>query len=204
MKEKLISDIVAIEWSMFSATQNIGGQASCQRDKRGFETMRASQFENWDSESLELYYADLLKAESQGLNLPTLKYAYMMEHTDPEGFKAMAHLLPPVDGEKKALVEALVGKTLSWCMDFARRWPHVAAAGRSISSSSDSLYNTSVETYSRGEFSTYGVATLRALLKHYEELEAQGINLHEKVVERELCAQGARSLEHAESIFACR
>lgn len=204
MDKALIKDMIDMEWEMFSATQNIGGQASCQRDKRSFDIMRRAQFENWDDESLRHYYDDLRQAKAEGLNLPTLKYAYMMESTDPETYGRIASALPVIDDEKRRLVEKLVEQTIVWCEEFAASWPNIAAAGRSIRSSADSLYNTSVETYSRGEFSSYGTATLRSLLRHYERLRHEGVNLHERVVEQELRAQGAESLAAAEKIMARR
>ena len=204
MRNKMLEEILAIEWGMFTATENVGGQASCQRNPKGFEIMRLSQFENWDDASIESYLGDLRRARERDENLLTLKYAYMMESTDPEGYRAIAHRLPPLSAEKKALVEQLVERTMLWCREFAQRWPSVAAAGRSLESSSDSIYNTSVETYSRGEFSTYGEDTLKALLAHYNSLAERGINLHEKVVEGEMIRQGAPSLEKAEEILSRR
>ncbi len=204
MNTAMIAEMVDMEWKMFSATRNVGGQASCQRDKRSFEIMRASQFEAWDEDSLESYCADLRSAEKAGLNLPTLKYAYMMESTDPAAYARIVHSLPPVSTEKREMVEALVAQTVAWCEDFASRWPAVAAAGRSIRSSTDSICNTSVETYSRGEFSSYSMETLSCLRRHYDRLKAEGVNLHERIVERELRLQGAESLDDAERIMMRR
>ena len=203
MKE-LFEQIIRKEWLMFSATQNIGGQASCQQDPAGFEIMRFSQFSAWDEESLRSYLDDLERAEKAGENLLAMKYAYMMESTDPAYFEKIKASLPTVEGEKKTLVDALTGKTLAWCREFASRYPHVAKAGRPIEKSSDSLFTTSVETYSRGEFSTYGVETLRSLLRRYESLEAEGVNLHERVVERDMQLMGVESLEKAEEILKNR
>ena len=203
MKE-LIEKIVEKEWLMFSATQNIGGTASCQQRPDQFAIMRSSQFSAWNAESLESYLRDIEKAEKAGENLVTLKYAYMMESTDPASYAAIAHKLPQVEAEKKALVEELTALTLAWCKDFAKRYPHVAAAGRPIESSADALYVTSVETYSRGEFSSYSAETLTLLLAHYKALAAEGINVHEKVVGEEMRLVGAESLEIAESILSRR
>ena len=204
MNKELIEKMVELEWEMFSATQNEGGQASCQRDKRSFVIMRSSQFAYWDDASLRSYHADLLDAKAAGMNLPTLKYAYMMESTDPAAYARIASALPALSDEKREMVEKLVAQTIVWCEEFAARWPNVASCGRSIRSSTDSVYNTSVETYSRGEFSSYGMETLRCLLRHYESMEADGVNLHEKIVEREVMAQGATSLEAAEKMMARR
>lgn len=204
MKAELIEKIVAIEWDMFHNTQNVGGQASCQRDESGFQIMRSSQFVNWDKESLGLYLEDLRRAVENGDNLVTLKYAYMMRSTDPAMYSSIAHRLPEISEEKSGLVEALVAQTMLWCDEFAESYPNVCAAGRSLRSSSDSVFNTSVETYSRGEFSSYSCETLRALLRHYERMAAQGMNLHEKVAESEMLMMGLESLAAAEKALSRR
>lgn len=95
MKE-LFEQIIRKEWLMFSATQNIGGQASCQQDPTGFEIMRFSQFSAWDEESLRSYLDDLERAEKAGENLLAMKYAYMMESTDPAYFEKIKASLPTV------------------------------------------------------------------------------------------------------------
>jgi len=200
----IIKTIVDKEWEMFSSTQNIGGQASCQQNKAQFEIMRSAQFDNWDAETLAAYLEDLEEAEKAGWNLPTLKYAYMMESTDPAGYAAIAHQLPVHDGEKLQLVEELCRITMDWCEDFARKWPGVALAGRPLYKAADSCFATSVETYSRGEFLSYGNRTLRSLLRHYEDMRAKGINLHERIVESEMRKLGLEGLEAAENFMRKR
>lgn len=195
---KLIENIIDIEWEMFYSTQNVGGQASCQQDKTKFVAMRKAQFLGWDMESLGCYFADLQQAESVGENLVTLKYAYMMKSTDPMGYKAIEERLPRISSEKEKIVDELVGITVAWCEKFALRYPKIASMGRALRSSEDSLFSTSVETYSRGELSSYGMSTLLALKKHYESLEEKGINLHEQTVEREMLLVGAGSLAEIE------
>ena len=56
---ELITRILDIEWNMFTTVNNEGGRAACQDDRLTFEVMRRSQFEAWDRDSLESYYADL-------------------------------------------------------------------------------------------------------------------------------------------------
>ncbi len=201
---QLQNEIVDIEWEMFHTTENIGGQASCQQNRAQFELMRTSQFLGWDDESMRLYLEDLKRARANGENLITYKYAYMMESTDPEGYARIVDSLPPISLEKKELVESLVTITVDWCEDFAERYPHVAAAGRAIRSSSDSLWSTSVETYNRGENSSYSIDTLRALLRHFERMKSEGVNLHERIVASEMRLMGIESLDEAENIMSRR
>ena len=61
------------------------------------------------------------------------------------------------------------------------------------------MFNTSVETYSRGEFSSYGMDTLRSLVRHYEVLAAEGKNLHKMVAASEMRMLGYESMDAAEA-----
>lgn len=196
--EKLITDIIDIEWEMFYSTRNVGGQASCQQDKSRFVIMRKAQFLGWNEESLQCYRTDLRQAESAGENLVTLKYAYMMKNTDPAGYKTIEERLPKLSNEKKGIVEELVAFTVAWCEEFALRYPRIASKGRPLKSTEDSLFSTSVETYSRGELSSYGLSTLLALKKHYTSLKEKKINLHEQTVEREMLLMGIGALADIE------
>ena len=98
------------------------------------------------------------------------------------------------------MVDELVDITVGWCDEFAEHWPGVASMGRPLRKSGDSPFATSVETYSRGEFLSYGEETLRRLLKHYRAMAARGVNLHERIVESEMRLMGIESLEHAEKL----
>ena len=93
-KNKLIDNIVLLEWKQFQATQNEGGRASCQDDFETFNIMRQSQYLAWYDDVTESYYNDLLTAESKPWNLVTEKYARMMESTAPEEYKNLADKLP--------------------------------------------------------------------------------------------------------------
>ena len=202
--EELLKEIIQREWEMFHNTQSIGGPAWCQNEPEQFAIQRRSQFLGWDEATLRAWLEDLKAAEAEGANLFAFKYAYMMESTDPLGYLALADKLPPVDEEKSALVEELVGQTISWCEAFAEKYPHIAAWGRPLRSESDSPFDTSVETYSRGEFKTYGLETLRLLCARFRVLAAEGRNIHEETVAREMALQGKGSLQEVEDWLKSR
>ena len=202
--EELLQEIVALEWEMFHGTQSVGGPAACQNDQRQFSVQRRSQFLGWDEAALRSWLEDLKAAEREGENLFAYKYAYMMESTDPAGFEQLRELLPAVDEEKRTLVEALVAQTVTWCEAFQKAYPRIAAHGRPIRSESDGPYVTSVETYARGEFSTYGTETLRLLHARYLVLAQEGRNLHEETVALEFALQGQGELADAEARLAGR
>lgn len=198
IKELLIDQIIADEWEMFQRTQNEGGQASCQRDPEQFDVMRRSQFESWNEECLQCYYGDLENARLSGGNLLTLKYAYMMESTNPEGYQAIADTLPEISEERMELVNYLTEQTVKWCEEFAEEYPNLSGCGRPIYRTMDTPWDTSVETYSRGEFMTYGKETLEALREYFQMLIAEGRNLHREVIEKEFSQYGFDSLAQVE------
>ena len=202
--EELLREIIEREWEMFHSTRSIGGPAACQNNPEQFGVQRRSQFLGWDEATLRAWLEDLRAAEQAGVNLIACKYAYMMESTDPLRYLELSDKLPPVSEEKKALVEKLGGQTLAWCDAFAARYPHIASQGRPLRSDGDGPFDTSVETYSRGEFSSYGMETLRLLSARYAALAAVGRNLHEETVAHELELQGLGSLERVEGILASR
>ncbi len=121
-----------------------------------------------------------------------------MKSTDPVGYKTIEERLPKLSPEKEKIVEELVAYTIAWCREFALRYPKIASKGRALRSAEDSLFSTSVETYSRGELSSYGMSTLLALKNHYASLKEKGINLHEQTVEREMLLMGAGALDDIE------
>jgi len=198
MSDKLEA-ILEIECEMFSTTQNEGGKASCQENREQFTVMRSAQFSVWDEASLESYLDDLRSARSDGRNLMTEKYAYMMESTAPEEFERIRHLLPPVSAEKEALVASLVRQTVEWAEEYQRKYPKLASLGRPIHKSSDSPWVTSAETYHRGELLTYSERTLKHLDRLYRENAAQGRNLYEDVIRETAYLAGYESLEEAEN-----
>ncbi len=202
--EELLEEIIAREWEMFHSTLSIGGPAWCQNEPEQFAIQRRSQFLGWDEATLRAWLEDLKAAQAAGENLFAYKYAYMMESTDPAGFASMKDRLPPVDGEKRALVEELVGQTLAWCEAFQEQYPHIAERGRPLRSESDGPFDTSVETYSRGEFSTYGVKTLRLLCARFRALAQEGRNIHAETVALEFSQQGFGDLETMEEFLANR
>ena len=199
MKNELINQIIAMEWEMFQQTQNVGGRAWCQDDYKQFDGNRRAQFENWDEKTLQLYLGDLQEAESAGQNPVTLKYAYMMETTAPAEYLLLKDRLPEISEEKRALIDHLAEMTASWCEEFAAAYPNLGRHGRPARSESDAPGITSVQTYCRGELSTYSLETLKSLSEVYERFEKEHTNLFEKSVESEMKFVWNKSLKEIES-----
>ena len=199
MKEQLIEKIVELEWQQFQKVQNEGGRASCQDNRPTFNIMRTSQFLVWKMEILESYYQDLQDAESKGWNLLTEKYARMMESTAPVQYEQLKERLPKRSERRLEQQERMIKKVVSWEAAFAKQYPRIAGTGRVLHTYEDTPYSTSVETYARGELSTYSDHTVELLEKMYDELERRGDNLSILVTEQMVKLYGYQSLEDAEN-----
>lgn len=197
-------EIVALEWEQFQNVSNIGGRASCQEDWNDFSIMRESQFDAWPENLLYSYYCDLSKARDEGRNLLTEKYAYMMKSTMPKRFSYLAPELPPVTKEKETLIDQIVEIQTKWSVDFALKYPHVAGKGRAIHADTDTAYATSVETYTRGEMSSYSIRTLRIYLDYMQQLQRENRNLVYEIRNNTVRALGYADVEAAEATMVYR
>lgn len=196
--KRLADEITQMEWQQFQKVNNQGGRASCQNRPGTFGVMRKSQFYAWDQPVLESYRADLAEAEQSGWNLLTEKYARMMEHTAPEEYEALKNRLPRRDPARLALQELLVALMMDWTKETASEFPAVMGMGRSLSSKEDGAWDTSSETYLRGELGTYSDRTLdryaAMLLRRMKEKR----NPVRETLEYTAAFYGYSSLEEAE------
>ena len=197
-REALIDEVIEREWEQFQYVQNKGGRASCQDDHETFVIMRKSQFMNWTQELLESYRQDLIEAEAAHWNLLTEKYARMMESTAPERYAELADMLPKRSKERIQMQEEMIARQIRWEEDFAAKFPGVASTGRVIHTSEDTPWDTSIETYARGEISTYSDRTVGLLKKLYDQMAIDQENLSEKTLRNMTALYGYESLEEAE------
>lgn len=195
----IIADaIVEYEWAAFDKTQNAGGRANCQDDWQTFSIMRRSQYYSWPMELLQTVYADFVEADKNGRNVISEKYGYMMESTFPGEFEKIKSLLPPVDEDKKEIIENIVSIQVAMMEDFAEKYPHLAGNARSIHTSEDTPYLTSYETYLRGELKTYHPDSLSMYGRFVAILAANGENIAKKTMNMTAFLYGYESLEKAE------
>ena len=195
----LIERIVELEWKQFDRVKNEGGRADCQNNWNTFSLMRKSQYLTWETELLDSYYQDLTEAERIGRNLITEKYARMMESTAPERYAEFKEQLPVLSDERIAIQEEIIRIQVSWMEEFAKKYPKMAGNARSIHSYEDTAYDTSYETYLRGELSTYSEQTfvlygrfITKLLKEKKNLAYETMNYTAKLY-------GYSSVEDAEN-----
>ncbi len=200
MGRELVRKIVEEEWEMFSGVNAGGQRASCQEDPATFYIMRSSQASSWPEELQESYYRDLLAAKETGRNLLTEKYARMMESTDPAAFERIRGRLPAVDDETLSRIEEIIQVHLRWKVETFRKYPRLTAHGRSFYTRDDTRFNTSFETYLRGELRTYSPETIRLYHAMVREMEAEGENLEQKYLLQTVIQYGYDSLEQAEEL----
>ncbi|MBO4390543.1 MAG: DUF4125 family protein [Lachnospiraceae bacterium] len=197
-RSKLIASIVKIEWEMFDKVKNEGGRADCQNNWNTFSVMRESQYRTWPDELLASYHNDLLEALATGRNLITEKYARMMESTAPERFLELKDQLPVLDERRIAISEEIIRIQVGWMEDFAEKYPQMAGNARTIHTSDDTPYDTSYETYLRGELSTYSKETLALYGRFIISLTQEGKNLAYLIMTQTALLYGYQSVEDAE------
>ena len=203
-KKDIVDEIVKREWEQFQHTQNVGGRASCQDNFPVLYVMRTSQAMAWSEEMAASWLADLKHADAIDRNLVTEKYARMMRFTVPEEYAAFESQLPKLEKGVEELARELTDMSVKWAEETAKKYPHVCGRGRSLHSSEDTPWNTSLESYSIGELETYSLATLKLFKTYYDEKLARGENLYEEIEENTAKLMGYESLAKAEESMAAR
>lgn len=197
--QNLAEEITKLEWQQFQLTQNEGGRANCQEDWQTFHIMRMSQFLTWPLDLQESYKKDLERADSNGRNLITEKYARMMESTAPEIFeRTIKPYIKPISEPRKSEQEKIILTQVKWADDFRNRYTHLGLAMRVLKTSEDTEENTSFETYLRGELSTYSAETFAKYKAFIEDLTAKNLNLTQMIITNTVHMYGYDSLEAAD------
>lgn len=197
-KQSLIDELVMLEWTAFDQVKNQGGRADCQDDFGTFSIMRKSQYMTWTEEMLVSYISDFKEANEKGWNLITEKYGRMMKSTTPKEYEKIKDQLPYLSKEKEAMIEEIVKIQVSWMEEFAEQYPKVAGTARVIHTSEDTPFDTSYETYLRGEISTYSDETLGLYGRNIVSLFKKGENLAKNTMEHTAHLYGYASLEELE------
>lgn len=194
----IIQKIVELEWKQFDKVKNEGGRADCQDNFETFDIMRKSQYMTWNEELLLSYYNDLVAAENKGWNLITEKYARMMKSTAPEKYADLEKNLPVLSDERIAIQEEIIKIQVAWMEEFAKTFPKMAGNARIIHTYEDTPYNTSYETYLRGELGTYSETTFVLYGRFITGLMQEQKNLALETMNNTAGLYGYKSLEDAE------
>ena len=197
-RDEIIDEIIKIEFEAFDKVQNKDGRAGCQDDWPTFSVMRKSQYMTWTDEMLKTLLKLWKDNSARGWNMITEKYARMMESTAPDEYKELEPNLPVRSLETRAIVDQIVDIQVGWMEEFAKEYPKLAGDARDITSVSDSLNNTSYETYLRGELLTYSEELIKMYGEFIVKLFQDGKNLAKMTIENTVHLEGYESLEEAE------
>lgn len=196
--EELVEDIARLEFEAFDKVHNEGGRASCQNDWFTFSIMRKSQYLTWNRAMLLQYLYDFHREYYRGHNLIEEKYGRMMESTAPEKYEEIKDHFPRLTEEKRSIIEQICGLQVKWMEEFAAEYPALADNARSIHTSEDNPFNTSYETYLRGELGTYSDKMLELYGRYIVSYAREGRNLARDIMGNSVKMYGYRNIEEAE------
>ena len=148
---EIIEKIINIEWNLFTKVSNIGKRSYCQDKRDTFIISRKAYFSIYNS--------------SKGISLPTQKYGYMMKYTNYEYFKTIESSLLPVTKEKQNLIDLIMLICDAWLLEISNM--DIYKGDRKLFSDSDTDKSTSVQTYLRGEYTSYSINTLNKILIYF-------------------------------------
>lgn len=195
---ELVEDIAKLEFEAFDKVHNEGGRASCQNDWFTFSIMRKSQYQTWDRTMLMQYLYDFHREYERGHNLIEEKYGRMMESTAPEKYEEIKDHFPQLTEEKQNIIQQICGMQVGWMEEFAGEYPALADNARSIHTAEDNPFDTSYETYLRGELGTYSDKMLELYGRYIVTYARGGKNLAHDIMLNNVKMYGYGSLEEAE------
>ena len=196
--EELADEIARLEFEAFDKVKNEGGRASCQNDWPTFSIMRKSQYLTWNRTMLLQYLFDFRREYARGHNLIEEKYGRMMESTAPERYEQIKEHFPELTEEKKAIIQQICSMQVGWMEEFAREYPALADNARAIHSYEDNPFDTSYETYLRGELGTYSDKMLELYGRYIVEYARSGKNPARDIMGHSVRMYGYGSIEEAE------
>lgn len=197
-QEELTNYIAKMEFQAFDLVKNEGGRASCQDDWETFYIMRYSQYILWTRPMLTQYVIDFKRNMAKGWNPIMEKYGRMEQSTAPEQWERIKDQFPVIPEQKKAIMEEIIRLQVAWMEEFAAAYPNLAGQARTIHTADDTPYDTSYETYLRGELSTYGDNMLKLYGQYIVAHVQNGENLAEQIMEGTVKQYGYASLAAAE------
>lgn len=189
--------IAKAEFEAFDKVHNEGGRASCQNNWPTFKVMRMSQYKTWDEGMLLQYLADFQISYSKGRNMIEEKYARMMASTAPDQYAKFADKLPAISEEKHMIMEAIIRLQVQWMEEFAAQYPGLADNARLIHTSEDTPFDTSYETYLRGELGTYSDKMLELYGRYIVSYAQAGSNVAREIMWNTIQFYGYKSFEEA-------
>jgi len=191
--------IAKAEFEAFDKVQNEGGRAGCQNNWPTFKVMRMSQYMTWTEDMLLQYLYEFKVNYANGRNMIEEKYARMMESTAPLEYAKFADQLPPISAEKRTIIEQVIELQVRWMEEFAAAYPNLAEDARRIHTAQDLPYDTSYETYLRGELGTYSDRMLEMYGRYIVAHAQANKNVAREIMENTVHFYGYQDLEAANS-----
>ena len=195
--EELVEKIARMEFEAFDKVKNEGGRAECQDDWTTFHIMRASQYTTWTDEMLIQYAVDFSLAIERGWNPIMEKYGRMEESTTPDEWDKIKDQFPLIPPEKQQIMEEIIKIQVEWMEAFAKEYPGLASHARRIHTSEDMPWDTSYETYLRGEIGTYSDKMLKLYGQFIVGIVKDGDNLAYRIMNETIHMYGYTSFEEA-------
>jgi hypothetical protein len=186
-KEIILEQVLTCEMAMFLAVPT-EEPCSCKERPESFLLNRRVQFLVWSAEALESYREDLVRAEAEGRNLMTYKYARMDD------------VLPCENADP--LIDDIARQQMEWQEALFKKYPRFMKGARPLDQSHDTDRTTSFETYLRAELETFSPATLSLLYQDIQGKKTRGINMSEEVYGHLLEAKGLPPLPELEKRLA--
>lgn len=184
-KERLLQEILDREWGMFQKV-NSAAPASCQSSPDSFRKIRGSIFQLWPTELMAAYVVELCKAEWEGRNLLTEKYA------------RMDNLIPPLNANP--VIDEIVAIEEEWQEEIQHKYPGLYA--RSCRSTDPTGDGRSFSVYLRCELETYGDLALEIYSDWVETARRAGMNYSLTMLNDLILGSGFKSLDEAEAFWA--
>ncbi len=158
---EIIDKIIAIELQMFLAVPS-DGQGNCQDNPQAFSLHRRAQFSIWSEAALVSFYQDLVGAQNEGVNLMTIKYAFIQG------------LIPGQNDSP--FLDKVLQVQLDWQKEMLENHPTFKGKARPLEGDDDERQLVSFKNYARGELETYSAKTLQILHADFQEMRNRGIN----------------------------
>lgn len=196
-KEELVKEIVLLEWNAFDEVLNEGGRASCQDDWETFSIMRTSQYNTWTMPMLLQYVVEFRLNLYKGWNPIMEKYGRMEQNTVPDKWDKIKKEFPVIVPEVQEIMEEIIKIQVKWMEEFAEAYPGMASNARRIHSYEDKPWDTSYETYLRGEMGTYSDKMLKLYGHFIVDLANRGENLAFLIMTETVKLYGYESLDAA-------
>ena len=140
----------------------------------------------------------MIDAKRNHRNLLTEKYLIMMKSTDPDYYYQNESMLIPLSNERINQQEEIISIEIEWAEAYCIKDPRTSRNNRVIHTYEDTIYHTSIETYLRGEISTYSNETFDLYRDMVVRMKKDNENLFIKNMDITAKLYGYKNLDDVE------